>query len=336
MNHLTNLLAQTDDGIPAAPEYVPGSYWFPEQASTFAKDIDWLFYFIFWICVFFFAIIIGVMVYFLFKYRRREGVAPEPSPSHNTTLEIMWSVLPSILLIFMFKWGADGYFDLKVPFDDAEKIRVKASQFNWQFEYEDGDVVSELHLVVNKPYELQMESADVIHSFFVPAFRQKMDIVPGRYSTAWVKPIKTGTFRLYCTEFCGDSHSLMKTNVTVHATEEARKAATIWLWDEYAKTDPAKNGQRLFSLHCTGCHNASGTEVKVGPNLNGIYGKEEKLTGGGTVTVDDNYLRKSILEPQADIVEGYQGKQPMQSFQGKLNDDQLYWIYRYIESIKDQ
>lgn len=334
MNPL-NLLAQTGEA-PAAPEYRPGSYWFPEQASTFASDLDWLYYFIYWICIFFFALIIGVMVYFVIKYRRREGVDPQPSPSHNTTLEIMWSVLPSILLIFMFKWGADGYFDMRVPFDDAQQIAVKASQFSWVFEYEDGDVVNELHLVVNTPYELQMESADVIHSFFIPAFRQKMDIVPGRYSTCWVKPIKTGTFRLYCTEFCGDNHSQMKTNVHVHQTEEQRKAATQFLWDENEKKGrPDLNGARLYSLHCAGCHNVAGSEVKVGPNFNGIYDTEEEIAGGSPVTVDANYIRESILTPEAKIVEGFQNKQAMQSFQGKLNDDQIRWIVAYIKSLKD-
>lgn len=333
MNEIVGLLAQTE--VVPAPPYQPGSYFFPVQASTFAKDSDWLYYFIFWVCVVFFAGIVAAMIYFVIKYRRRPGVEPEPSSSHNTPLEIAWSVLPSLLLILMFKWGAEGYFDEQVPFDGAEVVRVKAQQFSWLFEYENGDFSNILHLTQNQRYEFRMESADVLHSFFVPAFRQKQDIVPGRYTTTWLQPTEAGTFRLYCAEYCGDNHSNMKTNVVVHPTEADRLAATAWLWDKLSK-DPAgriANGQRLFSIKCAGCHSTKGQRM-TGPNLDGKYGTTEKLEGNRERLVDDNYIIDSLREPQKDIVLSFgPPNQKMQVFQGELNDQQIDWIIEYIKSI---
>jgi cytochrome c oxidase subunit 2 len=330
---LIPFVAQAD--LAPAPEFRQGSYFFPVQASTFARESDWLFYFIFWVCTVFFVGIVAAMVYFVIKYRRRPGVDPELSSSHNTPLEIAWSVLPSLLLILMFKWGADGYFDQQVSFDGAEVVRVRAQQFNWMFEYEDGDYSNELHLVQNHKYEFRLESADVLHSFFVPAFRQKQDIVPGRYTTTWLQPTMTGVFRLYCAEYCGDNHSLMKTNVTVHATEAERKDATKWDFPELAKTLEGRiaNGKRLFTIKCAGCHSINGKRM-TGPNLDGKWGTEEQLEVGGPVKFDDNYVRESILNPQAKIVRGFgPPNQKMQSFQGELNDDQLNWLIDFIKSI---
>jgi cytochrome c oxidase subunit 2 len=327
-------LAQTD--VVPAPPYQGGSYFFPVQASSFAHHSDWLYYFIFWVCVVFFAGIVGAMVYFVIKYRRRPGVDPEPSSSHNTPLEIAWSVLPSLLLILMFKWGAEGYFDEQVPFDGAEVIRVKAQQYSWLFEYENGDFSNILHLTQNSRYEFKLQSSDVLHSFFVPAFRQKQDIVPGRYTTTWLQPTKTGTFRLYCAEYCGDNHSNMKTNVVVHPTEEDRKAATAWDWKGKGESLEGKieNGQRLFSIKCAGCHSVTGARM-TGPNLDGKWGIEEKLEGGGTVIVDENYIRESILEPQKKIVASFgPPNQKMQAFQGELNDEQIDWIIEFIKNSK--
>ncbi len=248
MNLLSLLLAQDD--VVEAPAYRYGSYFFPESASSFAHSIDWVFYFIFWVCVIFFAIIVGVMVYFVVKYRRRPGVDPEPSSSHNTPLEIAWSVIPSLLLILMFKWGAEGYFEQRFPSDDAEIIRVTARQFQWMFEYDDGDFSNVLHLTRNRKYEFRMESKDVIHSFFIPAFRQKQDVVPGRYSTMWIQPTKTGEFRIYCAEYCGSGHSTMKTKVVIHETEAERKTAVAWDWKGHGESEEGRieNGHRIFQV----------------------------------------------------------------------------------------
>ena len=325
-------------GGPTAPassdpyEYPYGDYWFPERASEFAGEIDWLFYFIFWVCVIFFMIIIGVMVGFVVKYRKRPGhMEPLPSPSHNTKLEILWSVLPSFLLVFMFVAGASGYFKQRVIPEGAYQTRVEASQFNWQFYTERGDETSDLHMVVNEPFKLVMESRDVLHSWFVPAFRQKMDVVPGRYSEVWVKPTKVGIFRLYCTEYCGDGHSLMVRNVIVHESWEDFDKATIWLDEEH--TD-VQNGERLYKLNCAGCHSLDGS-AKTGPSFLGKYGSDEQLETGAMQTVNDTYISESIIDPQKDIVSGYGPTSQMPSFRGKLSQKQITYIIEYMKTIKN-
>ncbi len=342
-NLIMNLLAQTESGMAeAAKGPVPEtarhslnpfstSYWFPQQASSFASDIDSLYMLIFVVSLVFFAGIVGAMVYFVVKYRHRPGHEPEKSPSHNTTLEIAWSVLPGFLLIWFFVDGANGYFKQRITPGDAEQIQVVAKQFDWTFYYPDGDSSLELHLVRNRPTEFVLESADVLHSFFVPAFRQKQDVVPGRYTSTWIKPTSTGTFRMYCTEYCGDGHSTMKTTVTVHETEAQRKAATNYDWEG---NSPRDNGERLFKMQCAGCHNIT-NERKTGPGLGGIWGMQENLADGSTVLVDDNYFRESVLNPNAKIVSGYPMPSQMISFQGKLTDEQLLWLRIYVKSLSN-
>ena len=329
MLNIINLLAQAESEslVPPAPPVKDQTYWFPEAASTFAKDVDPLFMLIFWVSLVFFIGIVGSMIYFVIKYRDRPGHKVEKSPSHNTALEIAWSVLPGFLLIWFFVDGARGFFNMRVTPDNAEQIQVIGRQFNWEFHYPNGDATTELHLVRNRPVEFVMESRDVLHSFFIPAFRQKQDVVPGRYTYTWAKPTKEGVYRLYCTEYCGDSHSLMKTNVTVHNTAEERDAATYYPWEEES---PINNGKRLFNMKCSGCHNAS-TVAKTGPGLAEIWGTEETLADGSKVLVDDNYFRNSLLNPGSQIVAGYSNQMP--SFQGKLNDDQIFWLRAYMKSL---
>ena len=205
------------------------AYWFQEPASSFASSIDSLYMDIFWISLVFFVAIVAFMVYFCFKYRRKNGVIdPQPSSSHNTTIEILWSVLPSILLVYMFVEGAGTFWEMKVPKTNSEEIQVVAYRYGWQFIYPNGDTTSELHLVQDQPVVLKMQSKDVLHSFYVSAFRQKQDIVPGRYTTTYIEPTKVGQYRLSCNEYCGDGHSKMRTSCIVHLTEEERQEQTVW------------------------------------------------------------------------------------------------------------
>jgi cytochrome c oxidase subunit 2 len=309
-----------------------GEYWFPEQASSFAGEVDYLFMAIFWISTLFFAGIVGSMIYFVLKYRRKGNVIdPQPSPSHNTAIEILWSVLPSILLVWMFYVGAETYFEMRVPRDDAEEIQVTAKQFGWVFTYPDGDTSAELHLVRDQPAKLVMQSEDVLHSFYVPAFRQKMDIVPGRYTYAFIEPTKTGEFRLSCNEYCGTGHSKMRTMAKVHMTAEDRKNDTQWIEAEYP---PWKNGERIYRIQCSGCHKVDGTAA-TGPALNNIWGTEEKLMGGRTVKVDEQYVLDSIWEPAKDIVEGYGPVSKMNSFKGILDQADVNRVIAYLKYLKD-
>jgi cytochrome c oxidase subunit 2 len=306
-------------------------YWFPESASTFAREIDFLYMGIFWISTFFFVGIIATMCYFVIRYRRvGKEINPLPSPSHNTGIEILWSVLPSILLVWMFYEGAVGYFDMRAPLKIEEEIQVKASQFNWEFTYPDGDKSNELHLVLDRPTRLVMYSADVLHSLYVPAFRQKMDVVPGRYTYFYVNPNKLGTFRLTCTEYCGNEHSQMKSIAKVHKSHAERKASTEWIKAEHA---PWEYGKRLYQINCSGCHRVDGVAA-TGPPLNKTWGQgDRKLADGSTVKVDYNYIQNSIYYPESQIVEGFSNK--MNSFKGKLKEEDINGIVQYLKYLND-
>ena len=183
---LKNVREQTQgNGVPPSALEHEGSYWFPESASSFAPSVDSLYMFIFWLSTIFFVAIVGAMIYFCLKYARKgDKIEVEPSPSHNTLIEVIWSVVPSFFLLYIFWAGAEGYFEMRYTPEGAEEIQVRAFRWNWEFTYPDGDVSSELHLVMDRPTKLVMRSDDVLHSMYIPAFRQKMDVVPGRYTYA--------------------------------------------------------------------------------------------------------------------------------------------------------
>ena len=312
--------------------FMQEGYWFPEQASDFAARSDYLFMAITWISVVFFAIIVFFTILFCWQYRRRPGVDPQPSSSHNTNLEIFWSVIPSIILVWIFYVGASGWFDMRVATDDAEEIYVTASRWNWSFRYPNGDTSNELHLVQDKPVKLIMQSTDVLHSLFVSAFRQKVDIVPGRYTYAFIKPTKIGKYRLACTEYCGTEHSRMRTLCQVHESSAARQSSTEWIRAEYP---PWETGKRLVQMNCSGCHKMDGNAA-TGPALNLVWTKgEEDLIGGEKVKVDENYVRESILYPDKKIVEGYGPVSKMNSFDGKLTPQQIDDLIAYIKYEND-
>ncbi len=313
------------------------AYWFPEQASTYAESVDSLYMDIFFISLVFFVAIVAVMVYFCIVYRRKGGViAPQPSSSHNTTIEILWSVLPSILLVYMFVEGAGTFWEMKVPKTDSEEIQVIAYKYGWQFIYPNGDTTSELHLVQDQPVVLKLQSKDVLHSFFVPAFRQKQDIVPGRYTTAYIEPNKAGQYRLSCNEYCGDGHSKMRTACIVHVSQEDRLANTEWKKPEYSAWE---NGEHLYKIHCAGCHNINSI-AGTGPALNLTWNREGKTAGGEAFKANETYIKESILYPSKKIVEGFGAEgsiSKMNSFKGILSEtpggdiDHVIAFLRYLQ-----
>jgi cytochrome c oxidase subunit II len=344
LNSLLPLMAQaanakTDpDADPSAADLDwGGTFSFPEQASSFAERVDNLYMAIFWISAFFFVLIVAVMVGFCIVYRRRpERPDPEKSPSHNTTLELLWSIIPSFLLIWIFVEGASGWFEMNTPVDNSYEIDVEARQFGWTFTYPNGTVTNNLHLSLNQPVRLRFKSADVIHAFFVPAFRQKVDVVPGRYTFAWVKPTLEGKYRLYCAEYCGQQHSDMRRTVFVYrdSWDEVMKKIE-WDYQGKAQTEEGRleNGQKLYQIHCSGCHSNDGT-TKTGPSFYHIWGETHSFENTSeTDVVDDNYIRESLLLPQAKIREGFGGATQMPTFQGKLSDDQIAWLITYIRSL---
>jgi len=217
---------------------------------------------------------------------------------------------------------------MRIAPENAEEILVTAKQFGWKFTYPDGDQSGELHLVVDQPATLVLQSEDVLHSFFVPAFRQKMDIVPGRYTYAYVTPNKPGQYRLSCNEYCGSGHSKMKTTAIVHESAKDRKENTKWIKAEKA---PWMNGKRIYQIQCSGCHKIDGTKA-TGPALNLIWGTEESIADGTTVTVDRDYVQESIWEPNKKIVKGYAAK--MNSFKGILGPEDINRVIAYLKFLK--
>jgi cytochrome c oxidase subunit 2 len=308
-----------------------GTFWLPPPDSTVAAAVDNLFYFILWVSVFFFVLIVSLMVVFVVLYRRRPGVEAGPAPSHNTALEVTWSVIPLILVIVIFYMGFTGYMEMRSVPRDSYRIEVEAQMWSWLFRYPNGHEDIDLHVPVDRPVRLVMTSQDVIHSLFIPAFRVKMDLVPGRYTTTWFQAVRPGEYDLYCAEYCGTGHSDMLAKVVVHQPGEFES----WLQeaaDLFKRLSPVEAGDILYRRKgCGTCHSRDGTAL-VGPTFKGIFGKTHTFTDGTSQQVDENYLRESILEPGAKIREGYKNQMP--TYQGRLNDQELSAIIQFIESLK--
>jgi cytochrome c oxidase subunit 2 len=312
-----------------------GTLFLPPGGSTIAGEVDPLFYFIVYASMVIFAIVLFGIIYLGLRYRHRKASGEETTSgiSHNTKLELTWSIIPTILVLITFFWGFNVYMKLSIAPKDAMEIKVTAQQWFWTFEYPEGiNNVNELVAPVGKPVKLLMSSKDVIHSFYVPAFRIKMDVLPNRYTQTWFQAKHTGTYDLFCAEFCGEKHSSMIGKVKIVTEKEYDQ----WLTSNTAaggeEIPPAELGKTLFkSKACFTCHNIDGTN-SVGPHLNGIFGTQTTITGGQQITVDENYIRESILEPQAKIVAGFQPVMP--TFQGILNDKQVDALIAYIKSLK--
>jgi cytochrome c oxidase subunit II len=301
---------------------------FPEQASTMAARVDALFYFLVAVTVFFAALIFFMIVLFAVKYRRRsEDERPRPIEG-NFWLEILWSAIPLGLTMVMFVWGAIIYFDIYNPPDDALEISVVGRQWMWKAQHPTGQSeINELHVPVGQAVKLTMTSEDVIHDVFLPAFRVKQDVLPGRYTTLWFQATKAGEYPLFCSQYCGTQHSGMVGRVVVLEPAEFEK----WLSGGATGLSMIDQGASLFKrFGCETCHGAGGTSQ--GPSLAGLFGKTVKLQGGTTVTADENYIRESILDPRAKIVAGYQPIMP--TFKGLVSEEGLLQLIAYIKSLE--
>lgn len=308
------------------------SYMNPPSASTTSADVDWLFDFILTLSGIFFAIIVVLGTWFVLKYRRRPGHAPQPSPSHSNKLEILWSVIPGVLVGLIFWFGFQIWLNTREVPPRAYEIQVTAQKWNWLFTYPDGTVDKDLHVPVGRPVRLVMTSEDVIHSFFVPDFRLKMDLVPGRYSETWFEVKEPGRHVVYCAEYCGTKHSDMLAQVVAHD----QAGFDAWLDDASNFIDrepPVVAGGRIFQLQgCAQCHSLDGSG-NAGPSLVGAWGKERLLADGSRVVMDENYARESILDPQAKIRAGFQPVMP--TYKGRLEDREITVLLQYLKSLKD-
>jgi cytochrome c oxidase subunit 2 len=298
----------------------------PEQASTVAAQVDGLYGFVLGVSVVFTGLIFLLILYFAIKYRRRPGHLQALPVGTSTWLEAAWIVIPLALTMVIFVWGAKLYaMVMLTPPAHALEVYATGKQWMWKFQHPDGQrEIDELHVPVGYPVKMTMTSQDVIHSFYVPAFRVKMDVLPGRYTTIWFEASKPGVYHLFCTEYCGTAHSRMLGQVIALPPAQYQE----WLSSNRVATSMATAGARLFQqMGCGTCHGAG----DLAPSLAGTFGSTVQLQNGATVLADEDYIRESILLPRAKLVAGYASSMP--TFQGQLSDEDLAQLVAYIKSL---
>jgi cytochrome c oxidase subunit 2 len=303
---------------------------FPDQASSMAPQVDALYFFELGVAAFFTALICIFIVTFAARYRQKSNVDRSNPPTASRLMEVLWIAIPLALGMVMFVWGANLFFRIYDPPGNALEVAVVGKQWMWYVQHAEGrSEINELHVPLGGPVRLRMTSQDVIHSFYVPAFRVKQDVLPGRYTSLWFEPTQVGRYHLYCAEYCGTNHSTMGGWVTVMEPVDYQR----WLTEGGVGPSMAEEGQRLFvQHHCAGCHRGSQT-VKA-PQLEGVFGKPVPIQDGKEVrfvTADPAYIRDSILMPKAQIVAGYEPLMP--SFKDQISEPDLLKIIAYIKSI---
>jgi cytochrome c oxidase subunit 2 len=326
-------------------------------ASNHAANLDALYVFITAICGLAMFFVVGAQLYFMIKYRKRSDNDRTSPLKHSFKLEFAWSAIPTLFLIVFFVWGEIDFMRMSTPPADAMVVNVKAQKWSWEFSYPGGNgatsneirkdengenildasgapiVVPTLVVPLNAPVRLIMQSKDVIHSFYVPAFRVKKDVVPGRYTAVWFTAIQEGEFPIFCTEYCGDEHSSMLAKVVVVKPEdfEAKVAETTRL-EQMANETVPQYGERVYKTKgCDACHSTDGS-AKVGPSFKGLWDKTETLADGSTVKVDHNYIKQSILDPNSQVVQGFSPQMP--SFAGQLADEDIDALIEFIQGLK--
>jgi cytochrome c oxidase subunit 2 len=307
-----------------------GTPLFPQQASTMASRVDNLYFFLLAVSVFFSLLIAGLIVFYAVRYRRRAPNAVGTNIHGGLWLEVTWSVIPLLISLVIFYWGASVFFAMSSPPEETLNIYVVGKQWMWKFQHLDGQrEINELHVPVGRAVKLIMTSEDVIHDVFVPAFRVKADVLPGRYTHLWFQATTPGRYHLFCAEYCGTRHSGMTGEVVVMEPTEYQ----AWLSGGSGEGSLASAGEKLFQdLACNTCHrpDAQGR----GPVLQGLFGKTQTLQSGESISVDEAYLRESILNPGAKITAGFQPIMP--AFQGLVSEEQLLQLIEYVKSLQTQ
>ncbi len=301
----------------------------PEQASTMAGQVDMLYYFLIVVSIFFATLIYSLIYLFAVRYRRRSEDDVPKEIKGLLKLEIAWSIIPLILVMVVFVWGATLYFDSYTPPANAHEIYVVGKQWMWHIQHPSGQrEINELHVPVGEPIKLTMATEDVIHSFYIPAFRIKKDVVPGRYSTMWFEATKPGEYHLFCAEYCGTKHSQMIGKVVVMEQADYQN----WLSGGSAGESLDVIGEKKFKqFACHTCHKDKSDGR--GPSLVGVFGESVRLQDGSSVIVDEDYIRESILTPNARMAEGY--KPVMPTFKGQISEVGLLQITAYIKSLSN-
>lgn len=298
-----------------------------EADSSFAGEYNLLYWILTIICGLVVLGVAAMIVYSCVRYRRRSETELPQQIQGALKLEVGWTVIPFIIFMGMFVWGARLYFEIETPPANAMDIYVVAKQWMWKLQHIDGArEINELHVPVGRPVKLILSSQDVIHSFFVPDFRIKQDVIPGRYTTIWFQATRAGKFHLFCAEYCGTKHSGMIG--WVYAMEPRDYQA--WLEHGAAEGSMASMGEKMFhQFACANCHHFEGPATC--PNLRGLFGTEVRLNDGSTVIADESYIRESILDAQAKVVAGYDKVMP--DFKGQISEEQVSQLIAFIKSI---
>jgi len=302
---------------------------FPEQASTVAGRVDSLYYFLVGLTAFFSILIGAAVAFFAIKYRRGNKADRSNPFGESALLEVIWMGVPLVIVLTIFFWGTSVFFTVVRPPKQAEDVYVTGKQWMWKIQHLSGHrEINELHVPVGQPIKLIMTSQDVIHSFYVPAFRVKQDVLPGRYTQMWFEATKPGRYHLFCAEYCGTQHSGMVGSVV--AMEQADYEAWLRGGSGTAGQPMASAGEQIFMQQgCTSCH--MDNDAGRAPLLKGLYGKPVALADGGSMVADEQYIRESILRPMAHVVAGYDPVMPV--YQGRIGEEDLQQLVAYIKSL---
>jgi len=302
----------------------------PQGASTIASEVDALFYIVYYVSIIFSIMIFGGVTYLSIEYRRRGRISLTTSLDSNHKLEVAWTVIPTIIVLILFAMGFRTYMKMNIVPAGAMEIKVSGQMWFWSFDHPSGaNSVGELVVPVNKPVKLLISSRDVLHSFYIPEFRIKMDAVPNRYTIIWFEAIDTGSYNIFCTEYCGTGHSTMLGKCRVVTQKQYDEWVEL---NDIPEDMPLEElGEKLYkSRACNTCHSIDGS-TSTGPTFKGIFGHDVALEDGGSVVVDENYIRESILNPQAKIVAGFQPVMP--TFEGILKDRHIDAIVAYLKTL---
>lgn len=335
------------------------SLYMPSQGNDIAKSVDQIYGFLIISSVISFILVVGGMIYFVFKYKRTSPDQKSAYITHNHTAEFLWSFIPFVIFMFVFAWGWIVYDEMRTFPDNSLEVHVFAKKWDWKFVYKNGkEVVNGLDennqmmpatmvVPIGRPVKLIMASTKinptgddpsdrpVLHSFFIPSMRVKQDVVPGRYTALWFKADKAGTYQVFCTEFCGGGHSAMRGLIKAVSPEEF----DVWLSGEEAgagvkELSLADKGKVLYQQRaCIGCHSLDGSAM-TGPTWKGAFGKQHTMADGSSVAVDENYLRESILNPNAKVVKGYGPPSTMPAYAGQLSDEEIGQLIEFIKTVK--
>ena len=309
------------------------NFGMPEAGNSYATRVDSLYYFLLMASLISCIFVIGGMIYFVVKYKRKTEFDETPYISHNNTLEFLWSFVPFVIFMIVFVWGLVLFQEAEKAPKNAFEVHAYGRQWAWDFSYKSGKTTTnELVVPAGRPVKLIMTSKDVLHSFFIPALRIKQDVIPGRYTSLWFEADKIGDYQVFCTEYCGAEHSGMLATMKVLTPE----AFDEWLGDDpmkqYDGMSLAQMGEKVMNVKaCTACHNLNTEVRKIGPGFKNLYGKNREFTDGSATIANDDYIRQSVKQPDAKIVKGYQNQMNMIP----LNEEEITSIIEYLKSVSN-